>query len=308
MKRMEEAKQKYDSIPIPKELSERVMAEVEKAAARNARKRPAEKRHFFVPRGVAAAAAVALLFTVGVNTSEAFAQGISNIPVIGALAKIVTFRSYKTETEDLKVSVVIPSIEMISEELNGLEKGVNEEIYTFCEQYANEAMERAEEYKQAFLETGGTEEEWEDHNITIKVWYEVKSLTDQYLSLAVMGTENWSSAYSETKYYNFDLKEGKWITLKDILGDNYEQDVEKSIRFQIEQREEETGLEYWTDDWKGIDKSTKFYVNSIGNPVIVFDKYEIAPGAAGQQEFEIVKVGEEMISTQKPEEVKSSDQ
>lgn len=296
MKRLKEARRKYDSIPIPEELSERVMAEVEKAEMMHSKKLIKIKRNTYMKRAAAAAAAAAVLFTAGVNTSEAFAKGISDIPVLGALAEVVTFRSYETKTEDLEISVEIPSIEMISEDLKGLEKEVNEEIYSFCEQYAKEAEERAEEYKQAFLETGGTKEEWIEHHITIKVWYEIKAQTDQYLSLAVIGTENWSNAYSQTKYYNFDLKAGKWITLKDILGDQYAQIAKQSIRSQVTNREKETGMEFWMDDWKGVDADTSFYMDSDGVPVIVLEQYEIAPGAAGQQEFRISEQEESLQS------------
>ncbi len=95
--------------------------------------------------------------------------------------------------------------------------------------------------------------------------------------------------FPEARYYNFDMKAGKWITLNDILGDDRMQSAEQNIRDQIKQREEETGMDYFDDEWKGLDENTKFYVNDIGNPVIVFERYEIAPGALGQQEFEIVK-------------------
>lgn len=293
MKRMEKAKQKYEEIFIPDELSERVMLEVEKAGKGYNRKSTKIRRDLFMKKGaaavMAAAAAAIILFTIGVNTNEAFAKEVSDIPVLGSMARILTFRSYETQTEDLKISVDIPSIELISEELNGLEKDVNEEIYEFCTQYADEAVKKAEEYRKAFLDTGGTEEEWAEHNITIKVWYEVKSQTEEYLSLVIMGADNWSSANSEARYYNFDMKAGKWITLKDILGDDSMQSAEQDIRNQIKQREEETGMDYFDDEWKGLDENTKFYVNDIGNPVIVFERYEIAPGAVGQQEFEIVK-------------------
>lgn len=293
MKRMEKAKQKYEEIFIPNELSERVMLEVEKAEKEYNRKSTKIRRDLFMKKGaaavMAAAAAAIILFTIGVNTNEAFAKEVSDIPVLGSMARILTFRSYETQTEDLKISVDIPSIELISEELNGLEKDVNEEIYEFSTQYADEAVKKAEEYRKAFLDTGGTEEEWAEHNITIKVWYEVKSQTEEYLSLVIMGADNWSSANSEARYYNFDMKAGKWITLKDILGDDSMQSAEQDIRNQIKQREEETGMDYFDDEWKGLDENTKFYVNDIGNPVIVFERYEIAPGAVGQQEFEIVK-------------------
>ena len=285
MKDMAEAKNRYDSIPIPEELSERVMAEVEKAQIRQ-REKTAKRRMTFMKRGMAAAAAAVVLFTAGVNTSEVFARELQDVPVLGTMARILTFRSY--ESEDLKTSVDIPSVEMISEELGGMEDAVNEEIHMFCQEYADAAIERAEDYRQAFLDTGGTEEEWEAHHIAIKVWYEVKSQTGRYLSLAVMGSENWTSAYSETKYYNFDQEAGKWITLKDVLGEDYAQIAEQSVRSQIEQREAEDGMEYWIDEWEGIGENTRFYMNAAGNPVVVFDQYEIAPGAAGNPEFEII--------------------
>ncbi len=279
MKSMEEAKRKYDEIPIPSELSKRVGKEIEKANMKRKKILVFRRR---VQKGTAAAAAVVVLFTAALNTNTAFAETAGQLPVIGPVARVLTFRSYQTEEEDLKISVEIPTIEMISEDMNGLEQSVNEEILALCEQYAQAAKTRAEEYRQAFLDTGGTEEEWAAHNIEIKVWYEVKSQTDEYLSLAIMGTENWSSAYSETKYYNFDLKEGKLVTLQDILGDEYQQIANESIQNQMKENSEI----YW-DDFEGIQEDTPFYLNESGNPVIVFEKYEIAPGSEGQQEFEI---------------------
>ena len=279
MKSMEEAKRKYDEIPIPSELSKRVGKEIEKANMKRKKILVFRRR---VQKGTAASAAVVVLFTAALNTNTAFAETAGQLPVIGPVARVLTFRSYQTEEEDLKISVEIPTIEMISEDMNGLEQSVNEEILALCEQYAQAAKTRAEEYRQAFLDTGGTEEEWAAHNIEIKVWYEVKSQTDEYLSLAIMGTENWSSAYSETKYYNFDLKEGKLVTLQDILGDEYQQIANESIQNQMKENSEI----YW-DDFEGIQEDTPFYLNESGNPVIVFEKYEIAPGSEGQQEFEI---------------------
>ena len=280
MDRMTEAKRKYQSIPIPQELSERVKLEVERAE---------KKRRFslMIRRIVSAAAAVAVLFVTGLNTSEVFAGEMNDIPVIGTLARIFTIRSYETETEELKISVDIPSVAMIAEDLQGLEKEINEDIYAFCEQYAKEAEGRAKEYRQAFLDTGGTQEEWAEHEISIKVWYEVKAQTARYLSLTVKGAESWTSAYSEERYYNLDMETGKWITLRDILGDDYAQIVRCSILDQIEQKRIEDEVEYWPDKWKGIDDETKFYINQEHNPVVVLEKYEIAPGSEGQLTFEI---------------------
>lgn len=292
MKRMEDAKKRYDEVPIPEELSKRVQREVEKAdrrrKAENASVRKRRRHLYGWQKGLAAAAAAMAVFVTALNTSTVFAQSMGELPVIGAIAKVLTFRSYEMETEDsLQISVDIPSIEMIAEGTGNLAESVNEEILNMCEQYADEAVERAKEYRQAFLDTGGTEEEWAAHNIQIKVWYEVKAHTDRYLSVAVMGSENWTSAYSETRYYNFDLEKGRQVTLEDLLGEDYAAIADASILSQIPEKEAQSGLDYWEEDFTGVTEDTKFYINEAGNPVIVFGEYEIAPGAAGQPEFEI---------------------
>ena len=282
MNSMEKAKRRYDETEIPEELSGRIQEEIRKADLKR-------NRILAFRRGLrgsaAAAAAAAVVFTAALNTSTAFAETAGSLPVIGAVARVLTFRSYEEEGEDLKISVEIPSVEMISEDFSGLEQSVNEEILNLCEQYADEAKLRAEEYRKAFLDTGGTEEEWAAHNIEIRVWYEVKSQTDTHLSLAVMGTENWTTAYSQTRYYNFDLENGRLLTLEDVLGENYKEISDEEIRRQMKEREQ-NGAVYF-DSFEGIDENTPFYLNDAGNPVIVFEAYEIAPGSEGQQEFEI---------------------
>ena len=279
---MEKAKKKYDETEIPDELAERIQMEIKR---QDSKRRKAVFWNLGFRRGLAAAAAAVVLFTTGLNTSTVFAETVGNLPVIGAVARVLTFRSYETEDEDLKISVEIPSIEMISEDFSDLEKSVNEEILRLCEQYAQEARTRAEEYRKAFLDTGGTEEEWAAHNIEIRVWYEVKSQTENYLSLAIIGTENWNNANNQIRYYNFDLKKGTLATLADVLGENYKQIADDAIRSQMEERKAD-GAVYF-DDFEGINEDTPFYINESGNPVIVFEAYEIALGSEGQQEFEI---------------------
>ena len=279
---MEKAKKKYDETEIPDELAERIQMEIKR---QDSKRRKAVFWNLGFRKGLAAAAAAVVLFTTGLNTSTVFAETVGNLPVIGAVARVLTFRSYETEDEDLKISVEIPSIEMISEDFSDLEKSVNEEILRLCEQYAQEARTRAEEYRKAFLDTGGTEEEWAAHNIEIRVWYEVKSQTENYLSLAIIGTENWNNANNQIRYYNFDLKKRTLATLADVLGENYKQIVDDAIRSQMEERKAD-GAVYF-DDFEGINEDTPFYINESGNPVIVFEAYEIAPGSEGQQEFEI---------------------
>lgn len=300
MRQIEDARKRYEEIPIPAELSGRVKA----AIVRSEEKRKSQRQRIPTVRirrkhriwGTCAgmAAALVLVFTTALNTNTAFAEMAAGLPVIGAAARILTFRSYERDEGDWKISVEIPSVEMIAKDTNGLDSALNQEIYDLCSQYADEAVERAREYKKAFMETGGTEEEWEAHDINIHVGYEIKAQTEAYLSFAVQGTENWSSAYSETKYYNIDLKDNKMVTLADVLGHDYARIADESILRQMEDMEEEDGIAFWSKSeggFTGVTDKTVFYMNEKENPVIVFDKYEIAPGAYGKLEFEIDKTG-----------------
>ena len=48
--------------------------------------------------------------------------------------------------------------------------------------------------------------------------------------------------------------------------------------------------EFFSKDEGGfvtVTADTPFYINEKGNPVVVFEKYEIAPGFMGRPEFEI---------------------
>lgn len=187
------------------------------------------------------------------------------------------------------MSVEIPTIEMIAEDTGITVDEINQEILDQCNQYADDAVMRAEEYRTAFLETGGTPEEWAEHNIKITVGYEIRQQNNEYLSFVVRGTENWTNAYSESKYYNLDLNTGKYVTLKDLLGGDYVELVNKSIREQIAERQN-AGETFFTEEeggFSGITEDVRFYINENNRPVIVFERYEIAPGAAGEVEFEI---------------------
>lgn len=244
--------------------------------------------------GTSVAAALLVTVTVGLNTSQAFAMEMQNLPIIGGLAKVLTIRSYETQDENAKIDVEVPAIvdENTNEAPTPAITDINAEIERIADTYLEEAKVIVEDYRKAFLETGGTEEEWAQHNIEINVDYEIKSQTDNYVSLIFSTTQNWANAYNETHYYNLDLMTGNKMTLKDLLGEDYVAIANASILAQMEERTANGSVEYFGEDMDGfttITDETNFYINEAGNPVVVFAKYEIAPGAYGAQEFEIQK-------------------
>ena len=310
--RPEDGKNIYDSIDIPDRLSETVKQAIasqsrqERLERYRREKKKAAKVRFFRCTAAAAAALMACM-TVGVNSSEAFAREMGELPVIGALARVLTVRSWHGTDGDYEIDLEVPRIEAEAAQeaqtqpVQDFTEKINEEIEKIVDAYMEEARAEFQEYKKAFFETGGTQEEWNDRKMDITVDYTVKYQKDNLLSLELVTAKGWVAASQERHYYNLDLDREQALTLEDILGEDYVRICNESIDAQIREqvrtdemksyfgygpdgeKDDEMGIEGFTT----VSKDTKFYLNEEGNPVIVFDEYEIAPGYMGMPEFEI---------------------
>lgn len=290
---MKRAKEKYENIEIPEELSQVVNQAIEDSAKKRAQMKRRGQRMAACRWGMGVAASFVLAFTAGLNTSEAFAMQAQQLPVIGGVAKVLTVRNYHFEDDVVLIQGEVPEIQVEDAQGTEVAEKINQEIQKVCDAYVAEAEGRAEEYKQAFLDTGGTEEEWNTHKFEITVDYEIKSQTADYLSFGVQGTESWASTNSTNQYYNLDLGTWEYVTLEDLLGSDYVDIANAQIREQMKDcMKEDSSQVFWTAEEGGfvsVDENTGFYINEKGNPVVVFDKYEVAPGFMGRPEFEIVK-------------------
>lgn len=310
--RPEDGKNIYDSIDIPDRLSETVKQAIasqsrqERLERCRREKKKAAKVRFFRYTAAAAAALMACM-TVGVNSSEAFAREMGELPVIGALARVLTVRSWHGTDGDYEIDLEVPRIEAEAAQeaqtqpVQDFTEKINEEIEKIVDAYMEEARAEFQEYKKAFFETGGTQEEWNDRKMDITVDYTVKYQKDNLLSLELVTAKGWVAASQERHYYNLDLDREQALTLEDILGEDYvricNESIDAQIREQVRTDEMKSYFGYGPDgeqdDEMGIEgfttvsKDTKFYLNEEGNPVIVFDEYEIAPGYMGMPEFEI---------------------
>ena len=310
--RPEDGKNIYDSIDIPDRLSETVKQAIasqsrqERLERYRREKKKVAKVRFFRCTAAAAAALMACM-TVGVNSSEVFAREMGELPVIGALARVLTVRSWHGTDGDYEIDLEVPRIEAEAAQeaqtqpVQDFTEKINEEIEKIVDAYMEEARAEFQEYKKAFFETGGTQEEWNDRKMDITVDYTVKYQKDNLLSLELVTAKGWVAASQERHYYNLDLDREQALTLEDILGEDYVRICNESIDAQIREqvrtdemksyfgygpdgeKDDEMGIEGFTT----VSKDTKFYLNEEGNPVIVFDEYEIAPGYMGMPEFEI---------------------
>lgn len=297
--RLLESKKIYEQMEIPVALKERMelalgemRTETEQTEASTEMRReekqviPMKKNWTWKKTTGLIAACAVFCFTAGLNISPTFATDMQANPLLGGISRVLTFRSYEISDGDKTISTEIPQVDGAEE---GYSKEVNEQIQKIVADYEAKAAADIEAYKEAFLATGGTEEEFQAKNIKVNVDYEVKSETEGTLSLVLTGYEDWSASTVETEYYNINLKDNSKITLEDLLGEDYINIANESIKAQI--TADDSGL-FFDEEMGGfatITPETNFYINEAGNPVIVFQKYEIAAGAAGMPEFEIIK-------------------
>lgn len=273
-----EARTAYEQTPIPEELEFAVASAVRAGNRRRYRRRA-------VRRSLTAALASCACFVLLVNASPTFAQAVSDVPVLGSLARVFTVTEYTVEDREHLIDVRLPALDMGGTDL---EQRINTEIQTRIDQVLQEAEDRARETKAAFVATGGDPDEFMP--IMISVDYEIKCQTDQYLSFILTKTETLASAYTEYYAYNIDLKAGKELTLRDVLGPDYMEIANEAVREGIAQRSQDPDNVYFEPGeggFESISEDQTFYLNQAGNAVVVFEKYEIAPGYMGIQEFEI---------------------
>ena len=307
MREPENGKRTYEQIEIPGELQETMNRAVRSVDKKKSAARYRKRRMMRAVRNIGvAAAAVLLCMTVGVNTNEVLAKELGQLPVIGSLVRVLTITSYHEEDGDHDITVNVPEIEVEETQTAGMsdadiEEAVNAQIQEIVDSHIAQAKEKFAEYKEAFFATGGTEEEWGGRTMDIDVDYEVKYQEGSVLSLELSTFEGWVAAQELRYYYNIDVAQNRELTLKDLLGGDYVNIANESIRQQMKERAAaDENLVYWgvtetesgIDGFVSVDEDTDFYINADGNPVVCFGEYEIAPGFMGIQEFEIERPDE----------------
>ena len=162
----------YEEISIPEDLNEEIEKAIQKGSSKNNRKKKAHVKKNGSVRmgkfiGIAATLMIAL-FISGLNTSQAFAAAMEEIPVLGSISRVLTFRSYEEKDEDKTIVVEEPRIQQETNE-NAEDKtnavddmtetteneefvaDINAQIEKVIASYKAEAEMHIAEYKEAFL-------------------------------------------------------------------------------------------------------------------------------------------------------------
>ena len=241
MKKLEKAKEVYEAIKVPNELN----YVVNKAILDKKKKKKSVL--IYVKYAVTTVACTFLTFIFMLNVNSSFATNISEIPIIGDMAKVFTIKEVNEEDKTKLINAKVPALENTGN--TELEKRINYEIMLKMNEILEEAEKRAAEYKEAVIETGGNEYDYQPINIQID--YKVGYSNDKVVSFMISKSETLANAYTEIYFYNVDIETGKKLNLRDVLGNEYKQIVDTTIYKEIEERSKNPDNIYFTADEGG---------------------------------------------------------
>ena len=255
-----------EPFPLPEDYAGRVF----QTCAALEETRPRKRRPY---RWMAWAAAVLALCIAVPNVSPAAAASMADLPVLGAIVRVVTFRSYIYDDGFHSADVSVP-------ELAGSQAAqkVNEQV----RDYTDRLMGAFEETCEAELGQEGY--------LGLDVTSSVVTDSDTWFTLRVDAVETQASGYQFSRFYHIDKAADRVA----ILGDLFREDADwsavltREVRRQMEERmAADSGASYFPEELTEIGPEQNFYFNESGELVLVLDEYTIAPGSMGMPEFTI---------------------
>ena len=282
MEQLKEARLAYTAIAPPPDLDE-----VVKDAVRLSRLRTHKPSHHGGRIAASIAACLCLAFVITLNSAPALAMGLYELPVLGQVARVCTLWRFEESTEASYVRVNMPALENTGN--TELEQRINYEIAYKVNEKLDDAKARAKEFYDAFLATGGKADEFIPMDINID--YQVTCNDGKRVSFVISQSETQASFYAEYDYYNIDMETGRELTLSNLLGGDYIEKVNRAVLAGIAADEAANPDDLYFHDelaFQSIEPDQPFYINEQGHVVVVFNKYEIAPGYMGVRRFEIL--------------------
>lgn len=291
---LEQIKQDYQNIKVPDSLKQKMEDSIKQAKSDMEREkipaRPGRRRNAvfqsWIARGCAGVAAAALLLTILVNASAPIAYAMEQIPVLGAVVKVVNFREYKHQEGRMEADIKVPQVRVMGE--NGeVMKNASRTLNGSIQEYTDELIAA---YEADIKAAGG------EGTQAVELDYEVVTDNERLFSLQFHQTVTMAGANQSEKIYHIDKQTGDMVALKDLFeeGTDYQSLISENIKQQMKEQMEQDDSKFYyletdTEEWnfQEIAQDVDFYVNDSGRLVIVFDEYEVAPGYMGVVSFEI---------------------
>lgn len=227
-------------------------------------------------KGIALSLTVVIL-SVGLNINNVLAKPITELPITSSIS--YTFDTYAIKDKNIEANIEIFKI-------NGLK---NKDLET---KLNNEFMSRGQSLYDEFTKQ---QEQKDEAPFYIGLDYKIKTDTFDVLSIVSTMSSIMASSSENFKIYNIDKQNQEIITLSGLFKDNsYIKEISSYIKnAMLTQMKNDESISYFVDteikedNFEEIKSEQNFYINDKGQLVIVFDKYEVAPGYMGSPEFVI---------------------
>lgn len=215
------------------------------------------------------------------NISVTYAEAMEKVPVINEIVKVVTIRNYIYSDDRHELNVKVPEIEGgESPAADYINKDITELTNALVSQF----------YKD--LEITGN-----NSYGSIHMDYEIITNTEKWFTLKISVSETAASSNNYYEFYHIDKQNGKIVNLGDLYrredaGEIITAEIKRQM---VEIMAADENKSYWIEesdigeDFASVGYEHNFYWNENGDLVIVFDKYEVAPGSMGTPEFVIDK-------------------
>ena len=179
-----------ESFPLPEDYAGRVF---QTCAALDENSRRRQRRHW----ETWAAAALALFITIP-NVSPSAAAAMAEIPGLGALVKVVTFRSYAYNDGHSSMDISVP-------ELSGSDAAdtVNQEVRAYTDELLTQFYKDCERIGNGYQD--------------LRVSSVVLTNTDTWFTLRIDATQTEASSYAFSRFYHIDKATGQVISLPEQL-------------------------------------------------------------------------------------------
>ena len=214
-----------------------------------------------------------LIFMPNINVT--YAQTLESVPIIGDIVKIFTIHKdiYEDGKHELQAEIPMVDDDKNQEEATLMNKDIEQLSTAVIQKFYEEIELSKDGYGSIYLD------------------YEVIMNNASWFSLKLNVNEIAGSSDSYAKIYHIDRINGRYVQLKDLLNEDGMKEVEAYILKTMQsQMEQDKKIEYVIEnDLKLITGESNFYFNENMDLVIVYNKYEIAPGYMGCPEFIIPK-------------------
>lgn len=224
---------------------------------------------------------VCFLWALLLITPIVSAANVGNVEEISANGEwmdVISSKTYCYSDANHEMDIDVPQI--LDPQHSKAADQVNQEINRFTAELADQF------YKE--LDAFG-----EKSHHAIFLDYDVLMNHKNWFTLRLTVNSVNGSSDKYYKIYHIDRNKERIVTLSDLFcTPEFKQVIQQDIMEQMKEQIKENNLRsYFIDEetmWEISDKQN-FYFNENGDLVILFDKYEVAPGAMGTPEFIIDK-------------------